>query len=802
MESKKPYKQRILTLKDRKEWSRLVDATNEPDVYFTPEYASIYEEDYGKDANESFCGESLLFFFGNDDEYILYPFVRRSINDLPFLKESGKSEEKSKEAYDIISHYGYSGPIIKIKESKNEDDKKRLVKGFMESFREYCRKKSIITEFVRFHPLLKNDELFREFVSLDARNETVFVDLTKDIGTLSAELNKKTRNSIKKAEKNNVKIEISSKKDYIKTFTKIYNNTMERNKASSKYFLPNKFFDKTASELRDNLLLFVAKKDNKIISGALFMQKYGLMHYHFSGTDNDYSSLAPNDLILWKAIQWGKEHNCRKLHLGGGVSNDDSLFKFKAGFSKDRSRFYSASIIHDKGRYDELCKLKDSYETRIRMKSGEQMTKDDLKSGFFPNYRKTISKQDESKKEDNKSITGDRPDNMLKSDNTLKIPLFKVHYEESDIKAVENVIRRGTFWADGPEIREFEKKIKEYLGVNYCVAFNSGTSALHSILQAFDIKGHEVIVPSFTFIATSNAVVLAGGKPVFAESEDETFGLDAADVQRRITDKTKAVVLIHYGGCACRDTEKLRKITEKNKILLIEDAAQSLGATINGRKTGTFGDGAIFSLCQNKIITTGEGGFAVTDDRKIAERMKRFRSHGRVEAVDGDYFATTGDMDYIEVGYNNRLPTMSAALGISQLNNIGKMIILRKEKAAYLDKKLKDIKGIIVPKSPKGFDHVYQMYTIMLSDKDARDKLQKHLESKGIMTKVYFNPIHLKTFYRREYCYKEGMLPFTEKLSERSLTLPMYPDLEPSELDHIIQSIKEFFEKKGEQKQR
>lgn len=372
------------------------------------------------------------------------------------------------------------------------------------------------------------------------------------------------------------------------------------------------------------------------------------------------------------------------------------------------------------------------------------------------------------------------------------ISLFKTYWEEDDVEAVSKIIRRGTYWAIGPEIEEFEKKLAKFVGTKYALVFNSGTSALHSMLQAYDIKDKEVIIPSFSFIATANAVVLAGGKPVFAETETETYGLDAEDVKKRINKNTKAIITLHYGGFPARDSEKLRKIADEHNILFIEDAAQSLGSNINGKKVGTFGHSSIFSFCQNKVLTTGEGGVIVTDSEEIYEKAKLLRSHGRVELAE-DYFSSTGDNDYITVGFNFRMPTMLAALGISQLNKIQKVIDFRREKAHYISKELSKIKEISVPKELKGHYQVYQMYTIQLPNEKVRNGLQNHLTKCGVMSKVYFNPIHLKTIYMRDYRYKLGDLPQTESLSSRVLNIPLYPTITKEELDYLISSIKDFF---------
>src|SRR3989338_152626 len=175
-----------------------------------------------------------------------------------------------------------------------------------------------------------------------------------------------------------------------------------------------------------------------------------------------------------------------------------------------------------------------------------------------------------------------------------KIPLFRIYSDKKDIDAVSKVIKRGFSWAEGPEIESFERKTASYLGSRFALAFNSGTSALHSLLLAHDVKGKDVIVPSFTFISTANAILLAGGKPKFAESEPETFGLDAGDVEKKINDNTKAIIAMHYMGFPSKDIGKLRKIADERNVLLIEDAAEALGASINGKKMGTFGDSAIF----------------------------------------------------------------------------------------------------------------------------------------------------------------------------------------------------------------
>jgi perosamine synthetase len=280
-----------------------------------------------------------------------------------------------------------------------------------------------------------------------------------------------------------------------------------------------------------------------------------------------------------------------------------------------------------------------------------------------------------------------------------------------------------------------------------------------------------------------------GAKPVFADIEEETFGLDPQDVNERITERTKAIITVHYGGCPSK-VKELREIADDHKILLIEDAAEAFGAKIGSLKVGTFGEGAMFSFCQNKIITTGEGGAVVTNDEKIYERLKLIRSHGRLE--NQQYFSSTQTGEYVELGYNWRLSNILAALGLAQMRKVDKIIEMRRRRAQILTKELSRINNIMPPKPPERYFHVYQLYTIRVPS-DLRNALIRHLAEKGIMSKIYFSPIHLTMFYKKKFGFKDGELPVTEKVSKEVLSLPIYPTMNNDEIDYIVKSIGEFF---------
>ncbi len=374
-----------------------------------------------------------------------------------------------------------------------------------------------------------------------------------------------------------------------------------------------------------------------------------------------------------------------------------------------------------------------------------------------------------------------------------KYPLFDIYWDKKDIKSVNNIIRRGSHWATGPEIREFEEKLGKYFKVKHVLSFNSGTSALHALLLAYGIRSGEVIVPSLSFISTANCVILAGARPIFAEIEEDTIGLDPENVKEKVSNKTRAIIPMHYGGKVCKNIEIIREIAEDFGLILIEDSAESFGAKINNKFAGTMGHAGMFSFCQNKILTTGEGGAICTNDEVIYKKLLFIRSHGEMKHLGKESFSNIYESDYVEVGYNFRIPTMCAALGISQLEKIEKIIKIRREKGKYYDKNLEKIPNIQIIPEINGQRTVYQLYSIFLKNPEKREDLQNFLSKNGIFTKVYFNPIHLMTFYKVKFGYREGDLPITEEISKKILTLPFSYHFTNDDQDFIISKIKQFF---------
>jgi perosamine synthetase len=373
----------------------------------------------------------------------------------------------------------------------------------------------------------------------------------------------------------------------------------------------------------------------------------------------------------------------------------------------------------------------------------------------------------------------------------MNLPLFRIYWDDKDLKGLENVVRSGKEWAIGPQISMFEGKLSEYLGVSHAKTFNSGGTALHALLQANNIgKGDEVIVPSFTFIATAFAPLYVNAKPVFCDIEEGLLGLDPSAVEKAIGKKTKAILPIHYGGFPCK-IEELKDLADDHDLILIEDAAESMGTIVDGKKVASFGQSAILSFCQNKVITTGEGGAAVTDDEEVSERLDLIRSYGR--ANNEKYFSSGAAADYVGLGNNWRMSSLAAALGTTQLDKIEKIIKMRRERAARLTDLLARVPGLSMILEPPRSRSVYQMFTVRVNKgKKKRNELQMFLQKKGISSKVYFDPVH-KTEFFKEAGFGEVRLPMTEKISGQVLTLPFYVDMTDGEMDYLVHCIKEYF---------
>ncbi len=351
------------------------------------------------------------------------------------------------------------------------------------------------------------------------------------------------------------------------------------------------------------------------------------------------------------------------------------------------------------------------------------------------------------------------------------IPIAKPVIGEEEKQAVLKVLDSGMI-AQGNKVREFEEEFAKYIGVKHAVATSSGTTALHTALLSHGIKkGDEVITTPFTFIATANSILFTGAKPVFVDIEEDTFNIDPSLIQKKITSKTKAILPVHLYGNPC-DMKAIMEIANDNNLIVIEDACQAHGASVNNKKAGSFATGC-FSFYPTKNITSGEGGMITTDDSKIDETARMIREHGSKEK----YYHKI-------IGYNYRMTDIQAAIGIEQLKKLGMFNEKRIENALCLNKSLKNVKTPVIK---KGYRHVFHQYTIRVKN---RDKIIQILKEHGIGASIYYPlPIHKQEPYR-ELGYNDK-LPVAEKLCEEALSLPVHPSVTKEELNKIIKIINE-----------
>ncbi|MCS7172626.1 MAG: DegT/DnrJ/EryC1/StrS family aminotransferase [Armatimonadetes bacterium] len=365
------------------------------------------------------------------------------------------------------------------------------------------------------------------------------------------------------------------------------------------------------------------------------------------------------------------------------------------------------------------------------------------------------------------------------------IPIARPVITEVDQARVLEVLASGQL-SHGAWVERFEAAFSAYVGARFGIATSSGTTALQAVLEAAGIGPEDrVIVPPFTFVATSNAVVHRGAVPVFVDIEPDTFNLDPNRVEealRRHRD-VRAILVVHLYGLPAR-MDALCDLARRYGLLLIEDAAQAHGAAFRGRRVGAFGDAAIFSFYPTKNITTGEGGMIVTSDEALARRARLLVHAG---AQDRSY-------EYEVVGYNFRMTNLAAALGLSQLERLDALNEIRRRNASYLTARLQNLPGIQPPVEPADVYHVYNQYTIRTSERDA---LREFLARQGIQTRVYYpKPVPATQAYRR-VPYEGGPWPETERACREVLSLPVHPALGPEDLHEIVEAIRAFVDSRA-----
>ena len=358
----------------------------------------------------------------------------------------------------------------------------------------------------------------------------------------------------------------------------------------------------------------------------------------------------------------------------------------------------------------------------------------------------------------------------------VKIPINIPLVGKKEIEAVTSVLKEGALTTavktGGKNVQEFEKLASSFTKSKYAVAVNSGTSALQAALLTLDIKqGDEVLIPSFSFVATANAVISTGAKPVFVDILKENYTMDPDDLRKKITKKSKAVIPVHlYGNVAFID--QISEIAKKRRIHVIEDAAQSLGSTLRGKHTGTFSELGCYSLYPAKVMTSGEGGLITTNSKKLHEKLLMIRNHGMVNGYDTRIF-----------GLNLRLPEISAAIAKIQIKKLPKFLFQRKKNAKILSDLISDL-SIKIPKERKNEKVNWYLYTIAIKN---RNKVMSKLNKKGIGAAAYYTtPIHKTPFYQTKV-----KLPNTDWAASSVLSIPIHPKVSTKNLQFMATNLRQ-----------
>lgn len=368
----------------------------------------------------------------------------------------------------------------------------------------------------------------------------------------------------------------------------------------------------------------------------------------------------------------------------------------------------------------------------------------------------------------------------------MSIQYGRQSIDEDDIQAVVDVLR-GDFLTTGPNVANFEKAVCEYTGAKYAVAISNGTAALHAACFAAGIgPGDEVITTPITFVASSNCVLYCGGTPVFADIKPDTYNIDPEDIRRKITDKTKAIIAVHFTGQPC-EMDEIHAIAKEHNLLVIEDAAHALGADYKGTKIGALSDMTTFSFHPVKHITTGEGGMIMTNNEELYQRLVLFRSHGitRDEKLmtrnEGGWY-----YQQLDLGYNYRITDIQCALGVSQLKKLDRFVARRRELVARYNEAFADIENIVCPMQEEGCNNSWHLYVVQVPNrKEVYDKLKEA----GINANVHYIPVYKHPYYQ-ENGYADVCCSNAEELYAHMISLPLYPDLTDAEQDYVIERVK------------
>jgi UDP-4-amino-4-deoxy-L-arabinose-oxoglutarate aminotransferase len=371
----------------------------------------------------------------------------------------------------------------------------------------------------------------------------------------------------------------------------------------------------------------------------------------------------------------------------------------------------------------------------------------------------------------------------------MKVEFFRHGVSEIDIENVAEAMR-GRFLTTGEWVARFERDLAEFAGRKHAVGVTSGTAGLHLALAALGIgPGDEVITTPMSFVATANAVVMTGARPVFVDVEPNTGNIDASEIEAAVTEHTKAILPVHLYGVLC-DMKAIAEIARRRGLAVVEDSAHALEAGREDIHPGDRADAAVFSFYATKSITSGEGGAVVTDDGATADRLRRLRLHGMTRGAAERYSKAYEHYDVPEVGWKYNMSNIQAAMLVGQLPRVVEMRETRERLARYYIERFADVPGVEMPATPEGCVSGRHLFTIWV-DPARRDDVLAGLAERGVGAAVNYRPIHLYTYYRNALSLGEGSFPRAERIGASTISLPFYPSLSEAEADYVVRAVDE-----------
>ncbi len=368
-----------------------------------------------------------------------------------------------------------------------------------------------------------------------------------------------------------------------------------------------------------------------------------------------------------------------------------------------------------------------------------------------------------------------------------RVPLADLDYGQEEADAVLNVLKRK--WLTMGEItQDFERAFAEMHGAKYAFGVANATVALHLACLALEIQpGDEVIVPSLSFVATSNAVLYTGANVRFADILGlENLTMDPEDIRQKLTPRTKAIIVMHYGGYPCQ-MEEITRIAREYNLAIIEDAAHAPGASLNGKSLGTWGDVGCFSFFSNKNLSTGEGGMVITNREDLAEKIRLLRSHGMTTLTYDRHRGHAFSYDVLSLGYNYRIDEIHSALGIAQLQKLSRNNALRRQWTDLYRQELADL-PLVLPFTSTPGESACHLFPVLLPAKASRERFMQFMREQGVQTSIHYPPIHSFSYYREKYGHLS--LPRTEMVGLREVTLPLYPTMGEEKVKIVVQAVR------------